>query len=1003
MPTEIWFGILGQTALRMHDRLTVHWGERKTRAILGALLYRPGKHLSVESILDQVWSEDQVMPRDPASTLSTYAGRIRSAIADSGAPARLPRANRGLHVDVDPRHIDYFQFRSLMEDAHNFASEDSYEKAHTAATLALGQWQGIPLADISTEWADAVRLTLKNNHFIPANGLLIDAKIATGRFTEALHRLDELEHDLGFEMGFAIRRLQVLFRLGRLDEAQDYCFATSRSCISDGDPATAEQLRRTLAELHTSPPDPQRHTVVRIKSSRAQRLPHDIVDFTGRQDLLDELDALSSVATGRPRPRIIALDGAPGVGKTALAVRWAHRVKERFRHGVYFADMRGFAAAAPATADEVVDMLLSSFDNASEQRIGARHRLDTLRQVFTDRPALVILDNAVDSEHVWPLLEALEKCVVVITSRRRLTKLSVVTGASTLTVPLLERSHASALLTGRIGSRAGDEPRALRELISLCGGLPLALGLVADRVASRAGSQIATMVEQLAHHETLLSIGETTDHATSLRAIFNHSYDALARDEQVLLCLLGIHPGTTISVDTAAALAGTSAARARRGLDSLVGAHLLDQPDSVDRYRIHDLILYYASELSVADDERELARRRMLSFYLHTAANARRITFPHRPPLPLCAVESGCTPRTFTDEHDATRWCLSERVNLRAAIDHATTTGYDTYAWQIPHAIVDLLNRHSYYDDVRQALTIAVAAASRTGDLMAEAASLNDLAHLNLNQAHPNDAGQQLQRCLALLGSDTDHPGMPAVIHNLARQKGQLGRHDEAYHLYQKSLSLARNRGDADKEASSLHRIGEFQISRRQYAAAIEHLEEASSIRLRIGDVNGQAQTFLAIAEAELASGDARRAHAHADRARRLLSRTPHRPTQIRTALMLAEIALERRQHADAVEHAAHATYLAHNAYDGINEACALLLRGRAEALAGNLDQARLAWEQGMTIPQATPVILERLRALVASARIEPAVPNARDGQNPLWESAPTTPLKHHAIQQPPK
>jgi hypothetical protein len=307
----------------------------------------------------------------------------------------------------------------------------------------------------------------------------------------------------------------------------------------------------------------------------------------------------------------------------------------------------------------------------------------------------MVLDNARDSAQVRPLLPASPTCLVVVTSRSQLTSLVAVEAAHPMTLDLLNPAEASQLATCRLGAaRVAAEPEAVKELIDLCAGLPLALSIAAARAAAHPDFPLAALVNQLRDARGRLDTLSAGDPASDLRAVFSSSYQHLSAGCARLFRLLGLHPGPDISLPAASSLAGISREKARRDLDELTRAHLLSQRVP-GRYGFHDLLRGYAAELAQARDsdiERHAATRRMLDHYVHTATVGALVLEPHRGSIALAAAEPGVVPEPMTERGPAAAWFTAEHAVLLASIRHAAEAGYDPHTWQLAWALATFLH-----------------------------------------------------------------------------------------------------------------------------------------------------------------------------------------------------------------------------------------------------------------------------------------------------------------------
>lgn len=397
-----------------------------------------------------------------------------------------------------------------------------------------------------------------------------------------------------------------------------------------------------------------------------RQLPAVVATFSGRLAELTQLDsALSSGAVV-----ISAVNGTAGVGKTALALHWAHRVADQFPDGQLYVNMRGFDPdREPMSVAEAVRGFLDAFGVPSDAiPVSLDAQTALFRSKIAQRRVLLVLDNVNNVAQVRELLPGGSSSFVLITSRNSLAGLIAEHGARPLRLDLLSDDEAAALLRVRLGDVDTDA------LVELCAGLPLALSIVAARVALQPNVPVAELVDELrAERLEALDLGE---HDVSVRSVFSWSLRAVREPVARVFRLLGLHPGPDVDAHAVAALAGLPVASCKKLLRELVGASLLDEY-LPGRYRIHDLLRLFARELAGVDDD---AQRRMLDFYLHTAWAGDQALVAHRVRIDLPALDAVVTPLAFAGWAAAWRWFTAEHAVLVGLADHAKACGLDLHA-----------------------------------------------------------------------------------------------------------------------------------------------------------------------------------------------------------------------------------------------------------------------------------------------------------------------------------
>ena len=589
---------------------------------------------------------------------------------------------------------------------------------------------------------------------------------------------------------------------------------------------------------------------VAVPGSVPRQLPVDVVHFTGRVAELATLDALlTQDDAARPAAMVIAvIAGTAGVGKTALVVHWAQRVRDRFPDGQLFVNLRGYDPGAPMAPEQALEEFLRALDVPAERipaGLGARAAL--YRSLLDGRRLLIVLDNANAAEQVRPLLPGSSTCWVVVTSRSRLSGLIARDGASRVTVDLLPRSEAIALLRDVIGAaRVAAEPEATVELASRCAYLPLALRIAAERAVTHPHATLAGLAGELAvEHDRLdlLATADEEDEATAVRAVFSWSYHALLSDAARAFRVLGLHTGPDISTPAAAALTNTTPAQAQRLLETLVGTHLVEETGR-DRYRFHDLLRVYAAERAKAeetDHDCDAAVRRVLLWYLHTGDAADRILNPHRSRVPLDHPKVACSPLEFTTYDQALDWCEAERANLVAAVRHAAETGEHVIAWKLPLSLWGFFNLRKHWADLIATHRIGLVAAAHLDDRRGEAWTLGALGMPYLDLGQYEEAADHFQRALSLCQEIGDQWGEEIALTGLGAAYFYRGQYEEAFEHSQCALPICQEIGDPWSETFALLNIGGAHRKRQQFEDALDYFQRALAVSGPAHDRSGEA------------------------------------------------------------------------------------------------------------------------------------------------------------------
>jgi tetratricopeptide (TPR) repeat protein len=622
-----------------------------------------------------------------------------------------------------------------------------------------------------------------------------------------------------------------------------------------------DQQRAALAEIRSDAAGTAvTDRMARTLSSGAgavRQLPMDVADFTGRCESLLELDGLLPVddAAVPAAVMITAIAGTAGVGKTALAVHWAHRVAGRFPDGQLFVNLDGYALGPPLRPIQALTRLLHALGVAADAvPVEVEDAAALYRSLLADRRMLVVLDNARSADQIRLLLPGSSGSLVVVTSRDRLAGLVATHGAHQLTLHVLTETEANALLTRILGhDRVNAEPKATAELAEVCAYVPLALRIAAANLVNLAGvpaRPIAEYVTRLRGGDRLAELVVHGDRHTAVRAAFDSSYTVLNSDAQRLFRLLGLVPGSDITPPAAAALADIPPDQARQLLERLAAAHLVE-PRPPGRFGLHDLLRSYAHQRSLQVDsepERQHAVTRLLDWYLHAADEADRLLYPERLRLPVPRTAAS-PPPGFTGHADALTWLDAERANLVAAVEHAAETGPQPIAWLLADALHMWFwsNRHTV--DWLTVASAGLAAANTAGDPKAQAAAQHGVGMVYHCLGDNFEAVQRHTKALLLAREAGWVEGEAATLTTFGIVRGELGQLHEAADCYAQSLTLNRRTGHKTGQATALNNLADIYRQLGRPAQAVGHLTQALILHREVSSDSGQATTLATLGE----------------------------------------------------------------------------------------------------------------------------------------------------------
>ncbi|WP_238545367.1 MULTISPECIES: ATP-binding protein [Streptomyces] len=613
---------------------------------------------------------------------------------------------------------------------------------------------------------------------------------------------------------------------------------------------------------------------------------------------------------------ICVIAGTAGAGKTSLALRWAHQVKADFPDGQLYVNLRGYDPGEPVTAQEALHRFLTGLGvEPGAVPTDTEAAAALFRSLSADRRMLIVLDNAATVAQVRPLLPGHAGCLVVVTSRGRLSGLAVRDGAHRITLGTLPEPEAVSLLRAvTSGYRPEDDAEKLTELARLCARLPLALRIAAERAASHPHMQLDELIADLRDESALwaaLSTGDEQD-ADAVRSVFAWSYRALSPDAARLFRLLGLHPGPGFGLGAVSALAGISVRQARQLLDVLVGAHLLEQT-APDRFEFHDLLRAYATEQSRLDetaDGRAAALRRVLDWYLHTADAAQSWITPAREHLSLDPADERAAPLSFSDYDQAVDWSEREQSNLIAAVRTAEKAGLDRYAWQLSAVF---------------------------WSAQAPSAAVTDWL----------DTGEIGLRAVRRLG---DRVGEAKILESLGFAYRRLNDLPKALNAHREALTIRRELSDPRGEASALNALGLLALRTRRLRDAEEHFVRALAVFHELDAVHWEAVTRANLGTVHFEAGRLTEAVSNLEQALVVHERMANKGSVGNVLRVRSAIHLERGELAEAARTAHEALDMALELRDRVMEGYWLLYLGDVQQALGQCAEALISYQRSATI-----------------------------------------------------
>jgi DNA-binding SARP family transcriptional activator/tetratricopeptide (TPR) repeat protein len=947
MPTETEFCLLGPFMVCSGGVLApVQRG--KQRAVLAALLLEGNRVVSLDALAEVLWGS--APPPSARVTVQNYVVRLRKALGESNRDRIMTRPG-GYLITVDPGELDVSRFEDLVGAARSAARDGSWQVVAARAGAALSLWRGEPLEGVESEALAAREIPRLAELRYQALESRIDADLHLGRHAEVIAELRMLAGRHPLREPLHAQLMLALYRDGRQAEALIAYQNARRVLIEELGTEPGNGLRDLYQQILTTDPalaisEPVSPTaggpvVISTGQIPLRQLPPTARQFTGRTGELTALTGLLDRPAGQaPGTAVIsAISGTAGVGKTALAVHWAHQVAERFPDGQLFMNLRGYDPAQPMPAADALAGFLRALGVPGQDIPPEEEgRAALYRSMLSGRRMVVVLDNARSAEQVRPLLPAAPHCVAVVTSRDSLAGLVARDGAHRMDLDVLTLAEATSLLRVLIGGRVDADPASAATLAAQCSWLPLALRVTAELASARPAVPLADLVVELADEQRRLDLMDAGgDERTAVRAVFSWSYQRLDADTGRAFRLAGLHPGPDLDLYAAAALTGTSLQHADLFLGQLARAHLI-QPTRPGRHAMHDLLRAYARELAAAETpeaDRQAALTRLFDYYLSTAAAAIDTLFPAERD---CQHRIGCAADPappLTDPDAARGWLDAERETLVAVVVHMATGGWPDHATRLAATLSRWLVTCNLCQEAAIIHHHARQAAVETEDRTAEATALTSLGLVDMQQGCYPAAADKFRQALLLFRETRDRNGEAQALHSLAMTDFRQGSYQQAVDEYQQALTLFRETGLRRAEARALGNLGVLlgRLGRRQEAT--DHYQLSLALQREIGDQSGEIITLLRLGNIDLQSGRHPEATERVQRALALSREGGEAESEAEALTLLGEVALAQGQHQRAGEYQRQALAMFREMRDVAGEVHALTGLGAAVLAVG--------------------------------------------------------------------
>jgi DNA-binding SARP family transcriptional activator len=755
----LWLSVLGPLEA-WGDGAPLSLGPPIRRAVLALLLMDPGVLVRQDTIVDELWGDSP--PRTAVGLVQAHVSRIRRLLGpharSAGDEGVIDSVRGAYRLSLSARQVDLLAFRDLAARAAAARESGDDVTAVECYEHAVGMWRGKPFADVDVLCGHPSITALRREQ---AGVLMRYAEVACalGQYDRVLPRLQALADADPLNEPAHARLMIALAGSGQQAAAirvhQDVRTRLDRELgLYPGEELAEAYVRVLRQDIHTG----NRGQAPATGHVVPRQLPAAPRCFTGRHAELAALSALGERALGNASGVVIAaLTGMAGIGKTALAVHWAHAVAGRFPDGQLFVNLRGSCpSGTPVLPTDAVRGFLSALgvplpwippDTDGQAAL--------YRSLLASRRMLIVLDNAQDAEQVRPLLPGSPGCLVLVTSRNRLTGLAAAEGAHLISQGVLAEAESRDLLALHLGAeRVAAGSAAVSELMALCGGLPLALCDVAARAVARPRLPLAALAAEMRDTRRRLDVLETGESATSVRMVFSWSRAKLGDRASRMFRLLGIHPGPDITGTAAASLAGLPQEQAQLALAELCDEHLLTEYVP-GRFICHDLLRSYAVEEAMtceSEADRHAAVHRVLDHYLHAASLASSFLYHYHSEVARPRPQPGVMLEEIGGPAQAAEWFESEQHVLLAVIGQAAESGYTPHAWALPSVAGWYFQGKACWQRLAAAQESALVVAARHGDLTGLATARQHLGWLRFLLGDIASAAHHLDEAMQLAG-----------------------------------------------------------------------------------------------------------------------------------------------------------------------------------------------------------------------------------------------------------
>jgi DNA-binding SARP family transcriptional activator/Tfp pilus assembly protein PilF len=847
------FRLLGPVELWADGRRR-ELGTAKERLVLAILLLSPGQLVTAETLIDHLW--DTAPPAKPRPSLYSYVTRLRDRLAQTGDDVELPFRSGGYVLEIDETTIDVHRFQLLRTQARAIAQSGDDQHAIELYREAAELWRGEPLADLSGEWVTRTRKSIEDQ-LLAATFERVDIELRHGHYADLVGELSDLAARYPYEEQLIERLMRALYGCGRQAEALQVYRRTRARLVDEIGTEPDPRLRELHQRILQGDPSLLYVPATRFDAGGPPNtLPRDIQITGRRSDMRRLLEGLPHQHPPRDQAdsvvNVITIDGMPGVGKTALAVRLAHELAQHYSDAQLFLNLhthdKGMGPVDPATALGTLLRSLGVPHGRIPRTLDDRTAL--WRAQLARSRALIVLDDAAENDQVLPLLPGSPGCLTIVTSRRRLVGLDDVRSHS---LDVLPPKDAAALFTNVAGADRFMNDKDLAAVVERCGRLPLGISIAGSRLRHHSAWTLADLLARLEHDNRRLDELRAADRAVA--TVFEMSYRELSARQSEAFRLFGLHPGPTFTAHAAAALIRAEAARI---LDELHERHLLNEPEQ-GRFSFHDLLRDYALRLTVmetSEQERRDAIRRILDFYVAGADRADRLLYPQRRRISIADIHPAPSLPDLTTKPLAQHWLTAEFDNLLSVASYAGQHGWPTHVAHLGHVLAMHLESRGYWTEAAGLHVRANTGWTEIGDQEGMARALADLSLVQFRSGLYDDALEQAEKALAIYRTMADRAGEAEVLDHIGIIRWHQSRFAEALANCRAALRIWRSEKDRRGVAKGLDHAAIYLEYLGRYTEASGNRQRALHIYAQVGDLRGQQMALNNMGDLCLRLGD---------------------------------------------------------------------------------------------------------------------------------------------------